>query len=235
MIGPADIWPLLSRSLLDHAIVILDPQGNITQWSAGAAQLYGYASRDVVGRHVSLLHTDEGRRSGQPQVILERTQADGRYEEDGWQQRRDGSPFWASLVLSVLRDASGALLGYAAIARDFSRRKKALEAQSLSQRIVETSIDLIFVTDRRGYFTQVSPSARTVIGYRPEEMVGRSAEQFIEPDDLEGTRAEMRQARRGGSLRNFECRYRHKDGQVITLTWTGVWGGAGAAAFLHRS
>jgi PAS domain S-box-containing protein len=223
MINSAELWRLFGESLLNHAIVICDRQGIIKQWSAGAAELYGYAAADVIGRNFSVLHTDEGRHSGLPQTILQRATIDGRYEEDGWRQRRDGSTFWANVVVTALRDENGVVAGFGAVVRDFSRRKKALDALSLSQRIVETSIDLIFVTDRRGYFMQVSPSALTVLGYRPEEMVGRSAEQFIEPGDLEPTRSEMRQARRGGSIRNFECRYRHKDGRVITLTWTGVW------------
>jgi PAS domain S-box-containing protein len=223
MTGPADPWRLFSHSLLDHAIIFFDRQGSITRWSPGAAQLYGYAAEDVVGRHFSIFHTDEGRAQGLAQTILQRAIIDGRYEEDGWRQRRDGTVFWANVVIAALRDESGAALGFGAVVRDFSRRKKALEALSLSQRIIETSLDLILVTDRRGTFIQVSPSAFSLVGYRPDEMVGRSAEGFIVPDDLDGTRTEMRQARRGGSIRNFECRYLHKDGRPITFTWTGVW------------
>ena len=90
-------------------------------------------------------------------------------------------------------------------------------------RIFETSLDLILVTDRQGVFTRVSPSAHTILGYRPDEMIGHVASDFIHPDDLESTRNEMRQARRGHDIRNFETRYIYKDGGPVTLTWTGVW------------
>ena len=92
-----------------------------------------------------------------------------------------------------------------------------------SNRIFETSLDLILVTDRQGRFTRVSPSAMAILGYAPEEMVDHVAIDFIYPDDLEPTRNEMRMARRGGEIRNFESRYVHKDGRTITLNWSGVW------------
>jgi diguanylate cyclase (GGDEF)-like protein/PAS domain S-box-containing protein len=91
------------------------------------------------------------------------------------------------------------------------------------QRIFETSLDLILVTDRQGNFVRVSPSSRAILGYQPEELVGHSAVKFIHHDDLDATRNEMRAARRGRETRNFETRYRHKAGRSVTLAWTGVW------------
>jgi PAS domain S-box-containing protein len=95
--------------------------------------------------------------------------------------------------------------------------------QAINQRIFETSLDLILVVDRKGSFIRVSPSCEAILGYRPEEMVGRSAAEFLYPADLESTRNEMRLARRGRLMRHFQCRYLHKDGRVVTLAWTGVW------------
>ena len=91
------------------------------------------------------------------------------------------------------------------------------------RRVFETSQDLILVTDTKGNFIQVSPSAMTILGYHPEEMVGHTAVGFIYADDLESTRNEMRLARRGRQMRNFETRYVHKDGRVVWLSWMGVW------------
>jgi len=90
-------------------------------------------------------------------------------------------------------------------------------------RIFETSLDLILVTDRRGLFTRVSPSSKAILGYQPEQMIGHVGVDFIDPDDLESTRNEMRLARRGHDIRNFETRYIHKDGHTVPLNWTGVW------------
>ena len=90
-------------------------------------------------------------------------------------------------------------------------------------RLFDSSLELILVTDRRGHFIEVSPSSLAVLGYRPEEMTGFTGASFLHPDDLEGTRNEMRLARRGLLMRNFEARYMHKDGHVVTLLWSGVW------------
>jgi PAS domain S-box-containing protein len=94
---------------------------------------------------------------------------------------------------------------------------------ALAQRLFDTSLDLILVTDRRGKFIEVSPSAMAILGYRPEEMTGRVGIEFIFPDDLESTRNEMREARRGRATRSFESRYTHKKGHAVSLVWNGVW------------
>src|SRR4051812_21215597 len=96
-------------------------------------------------------------------------------------------------------------------------------ARSINQRIFDTSLDLILVVDRHGIFLRVSPSAWAILGYRPEEIVGRNAKEFVFPDDLGTTRDNMRGARRGRTPRNFECRYVHKNGHPVQLAWTGIW------------
>jgi PAS domain S-box-containing protein len=91
------------------------------------------------------------------------------------------------------------------------------------RRIFETSLDLILITDKRGDFIRVSPSSETILGFRPDEMVGHSGKEFLYADDLDSTRQEMRMARQGHDMRNFETRYVHKDGHVVTMSWSGVW------------
>ncbi len=94
---------------------------------------------------------------------------------------------------------------------------------AINQRLFETSLDLILVVSRTGEFLRVSPSVQTILGFRPEEMVGHFGGEFVHPDDLDPTRAEMRAARLHNSTRNFDCRYMHKDGHAVPLNWTGVW------------
>jgi PAS domain S-box-containing protein len=124
--------------------------------------------------------------------------------------------------------------GYTVFFRDVSGERAAHRAALMSegklegagainQRIFETSLDLILVVDRRGNVIRVSPSSTAILGYEPAEMTGRSAADFLHPDDLENTRNEMRLARRGRLTRNFECRYLHRDGRIVPLMWTGVW------------
>jgi PAS domain S-box-containing protein len=117
-------------------------------------------------------------------------------------------PFPTRLALRASDDTSNA-------------EQKAMHA--INQRIFETSLDLIFVVDRRGMFIRVSPSSMVTLGYRPDEMIGHSSVEFLYHEDLDSTRNEMRAARRDRLAHNFECRYVHKDGRVVTLWWTGVW------------
>ncbi len=128
----------------------------------------------------------------------------------------------ATFVLLVLLLDTTAL--YAQVVRLLgAEQQERLRVAKRHQRLFETSLDLILVTDRRGQFIEVSPSALAILGYRPDEMTGHTGTQFIYPDDLESTRNEMRQARRGRTTRNFDTRYVHKDGRVVTLNWNGVW------------
>ena len=94
---------------------------------------------------------------------------------------------------------------------------------AINQRIFDTSPDLILVVDKRGTFIRVSPSATTILGYDPCQLIGRSAQEILYPPDLDNTRNEMRLARHGQATRNFECRYVHKTGRTVTLWWIGVW------------
>jgi len=140
--------------------------------------------------------------------------------------------FWYERDDTLARLAVGvtvALLATAFLAVGESRRRaadarRALERQSeLYGRIFQTSLDLIMVTDRAGLIVEVSPSCNAIIGYEPKELIGQVGTVVVHPDDLELTRNEMRMARRGRQIRNFETRYSHKDGRVVTLVWTGVW------------
>ncbi len=104
---------------------------------------------------------------------------------------------------------------------DSERQREVI--RSINQRIFDTSLDLILVVDRRGGVLRVSPSSRAILGFAPEELTALNGTAFVHPDDLESTRNNMRLARHGRLTRNFECRYVHKDGHAVPLSWTGVW------------
>ncbi|UYN93760.1 MAG: PAS domain S-box protein [Enhydrobacter sp.] len=131
---------------------------------------------------------------------------------------RDGRTLEVEVYLRDI-DFEGAPARIALII-DVTARK---EAERLSQRLVETSQDLIFITDSYGRFLLVGPSVGRLLGWTPEEMVGRSGADFSHPDDLEATREVMRRSRRGHHVANFRARYLHKDGRAIPFVWTGVW------------
>lgn len=119
---------LLVQSVTDYAIYMLDPAGNIASWNAGAQRIKGYAASEVIGRHFSLFFGDEERARGEPARNLEVAAREGRFENEGWRVRKDGSRFWASVVVDAIRDDMGNLLGFAKVTRDFTERLAAQHA-----------------------------------------------------------------------------------------------------------
>jgi PAS domain S-box-containing protein len=210
----------------NDAIITKTLDGTITAWNRAAERLFGFSASEAAGKHIRLI-VPEGRRD-EMYDILERT---GRGESvehlETKRLHKDGHEVDVSLTVSPLLSASGQIVGASKIARDITESKRTQGALSREieerQRIFETSQDLILVTDGFGTFVQVSPSSITILGFRPEEMIGHTAIDFIHPDDLETTRDEMRSARRGRQMRSFEARYRHKDGRTVILNWMGTW------------
>ncbi|MGH6642689.1 MAG: PAS domain S-box protein [Bradyrhizobium sp.] len=210
----------------NDAIITQSLDGIITAWNRAAERLFGYVSIEAVGRHIELIVPPD--RRVEARNILKQV-ARGEITEDYETVRshKDGRTVDVLLTTSPIRSASGKIVGASKIARDITENKRTHKALNQEieerQRIFETSHDLILVTDTAGNFIQVSPSAKIILGYDPAEMIGHSAVDFIHPDDLESTRNEMRAARRGKQLRNFETRYVHKDGMPVALNWTGTW------------
>ena len=210
----------------NDAIITQELDGTITAWNKAAERLFGYLADEAVGKHIRLIVPQQ--RRDEMYVVLERIGRGETIEHHETRRRhKDGREVDVSLTISPLRSSAGWIIGVYEIARDLTETKRAQQALSREieerQRIFETSQDLILVTDTRGNFVQVSPSAFAILGYRPDEMIGHSAVEFIHPDDLDPTRREMRAARRGQQLRSFEARYRHKDGRTVILNWMGTW------------
>jgi PAS domain S-box-containing protein len=208
------------------AIILLTLDGTITAWNRAAERLYGFSTAEAVGKWIDIVFPPG--LQGQSREMLARIAKGEIIEQhEAERRRKDGSPIYVSLVISPIMSTSGDVVGASAIVRDVSERKRAEAAISQQveerRRIFETSQDLILVTDTKGSFVQVSPSSMTILGYEPAEMIGHSAVEFIHPNDLDSTRAEMRAARRGQQMRNFETRYVHRNGREVTLTWMGTW------------
>ncbi|MBA2402489.1 MAG: PAS domain S-box protein [Bradyrhizobium sp.] len=210
----------------NDAIITTSLEGIITAWNRAAERLFGFVSIEAVGRHIDLIIPPD--RSNEVRNILEQIGHGERIEDyETLRINKDARTVDVLLTISPIWSASGEIVGASEVARDITENKRTQKALNQEieerQRIFETSHDLIFVTDRSGNFIQVSPSAKAILGYDPAEMIGNSAIHFIHPDDLDSTRNEMRAARSGKQLRNFETRYVHKDGTAVALNWTGTW------------
>ncbi len=211
---------------LTDAVLVADDAWRIVYANAAGEDLAGRRSGELVGESLlDLLSRDPespfrlcclaSRANGVPIAIGAYSEPLGRWLELRGYPRPGG---YTILCRDVTAEREAARAGLA--------DEQALDiARAINQRIFETSLDLILVVDRQGNFLRVSPSSLAILGYRPDELVGHSAAEFLYPDDLESTRHEMRLARRGHLMRNFECRYVHRDGRIVSLAWTGVWSG----------
>ena len=113
-------YRLLVDAITDYAIYMLDPSGTVTSWNAGAQRLKGYAPAEIIGQNFSCFYTEEDQSAGLPALALATAAREGRFEVEGWRVRKDGSRFWANVVVDPIRSSSGELVGFAKITRDLS-------------------------------------------------------------------------------------------------------------------
>src|SRR5918993_3823026 len=138
-------FPLLIESTTDYAIFMLDPDGYIATWNAGAERIKGYKRDEIVGKHFSIFYPPEAIARNWPQTELEIATREGRFEDEGWRVRKDGTQFWANVVITALRDATGTLIGFGKVSRDLTERRLAAhhleESEERLRLIVESVID----------------------------------------------------------------------------------------------
>src|SRR3954465_5581660 len=123
-----DPFKLLVQSIVDYAIYMLDPNGVVTSWNAGAERIKGFQTEEIVGQHFSRFYTEEDRAAGVPQRILDTARDQGKFEGEGWRVRKDGTRFWASGVIDRINDENGELYGFAKITRDMTDKRAAQQA-----------------------------------------------------------------------------------------------------------
>ncbi|HEY6191069.1 MAG TPA: MASE1 domain-containing protein [Bacteroidota bacterium] len=154
---------LILAGVKDHAIFMLDPRGIVLTWGEGAKCLHGYEAEEIIGRDFSVLYSEDDLRWGKPRIELEVARTQGRLEEEAWRVRKDGSRYWASLVVTALRDSNGELRGFAAITRDVTARRKAdLELRSVAQELELRVTELNMVNKELEAFSySVSHDLRT--------------------------------------------------------------------------
>ena len=138
---------LLIENVRDYAIILLDPEGRISTWTKAAERITGYRQEEIIGKHLSIFYPREDVEDDKPARELKVAAEEGRFEDDGWRVRKDGSRYWANVVITALRDETGRLCGYGKITRDLTERKKAEEdlrrmRDELDQRVKERTVEL---------------------------------------------------------------------------------------------
>ncbi|HEY0302810.1 MAG TPA: PAS domain S-box protein [Rhizomicrobium sp.] len=189
-VDDAERYQRLVEAVTDYAIYMLDPTGVVTSWNAGAQRFKGYTPNEIIGQHFSRFYTPEDQATGLPARALETSAREGKFESEGWRVRRDGTRFWAHVVIDPIRSPDGKLAGYAKITRDLTERK--LAEQLMKQFEVQFRLLVQGVTDYaiymlnpQGIVTNWNPGAQRIKGYTPEEIVGRHFSQFYTEEDRE--------------------------------------------------
>ena len=179
---------MLIDAVVDYAIYMLDPDGRVLTWNSGAARLKGYAPAEIIGHNFSRFYTPEDQKAGVPQRALATAKRTGRFSADGWRVRKDGSQFWATVVIDVIRDGQGTIIGFAKVTRDITERQEAeqglLESERRYRRLVEAVVDYaIYQLDPNGVVATWNVGAQRIKGYTPDEIVGAHFSRFYTEED----------------------------------------------------
>jgi rsbT co-antagonist protein RsbR len=167
---------LLVESISDYAIITLDTQGLVTSWNRGAERIKGYRPGEIIGRHFSCFYLQDKIEAGFPEQELEIAATKGQFEDEGWRVRKDGSRFWANVVVTALRDQSGTLLGFGKVTRDLSERQQATERFRL---IVESAPNAIVMANQEGIIILVNSQTERLFGYTRDELIGQSVDLLV--------------------------------------------------------
>ena len=223
--GSDHLFRLLVENVIDYAIFLLDPSGTVTTWSRGAERIKGYRASEIIGQHFSRFYTEEDKAAGLPQRALQTAIETGRFEHEGWRVRKDGTRFFASVVIDAIRDDSDKVIAFAKVTRDITERvlaEKALrESEERFRLLVQGVTDYaIYMLDPQGNITNWNLGGERIKGYSEREIIGRHFSTFYTEEDLaEGQPAKaLETATREGRFEREGWRVR-KDG---TRFWAGV-------------
>ena len=205
---------IMVESVRDYAIFLLSPTGTITTWNAGAERIKGYKAEEIIGQNFSVFYIPEDCQEGKPAKALETATRLGHHEEDGWRVAKDGSKFWASVVITAIRDQTGALTGFGKVVRDLTEMKRVEDElrasrDELERRVRERTAVLlklneslkaseerfrlmiegvkdyaIYMLDTEGRVTSWNEGARHIYGYSAQDIIGSPRSQFFAPEDI---------------------------------------------------
>jgi PAS domain S-box-containing protein len=181
-------FELLVSAIHDYAIYMLDAQGHVVSWNTGAARFKGYAADEIIGHHFSRFYSPEDRAAGVPERALKTAEAEGTFQAEGWRVRKDGSRFWANVVIDPIYTPDRRLLGFAKITRDVGDQRAAEEALRKREQefrlLVEGVTDYaIYMLDSSGLITTWNSGAERIKGYSRAEVIGTHFSQFYTPED----------------------------------------------------
>ncbi|MGE5641035.1 MAG: PAS domain S-box protein [Clostridia bacterium] len=212
------LFQIMAEQVRDYAVFLLDPEGHVMSWSAGAQLIKGYAPKEIIGKHFSVFYPPEAVAAQWPQHDLKLATREGRFEDEGWRLRKDGTRFWANVVITALRDEEGHLVAFSKITRDLTERRRHEEDLRHSEErfrlLVEGVVDYaVYMLAPDGIVTSWNAGAERMKGYRRDEIIGRHYSNFFIPEEVAEGKPweELATARREGRAEVEGWRVR-KDG-----------------------
>src|SRR5579884_2068157 len=186
--GSDQLFRILVQGVVDYAIFLLDPHGRVTTWNRGAERIKGYSPEEIIGEHFSRFYTEADRATKLPQRALRTAAEQGRYESEGWRVRKDGTRFWASVVLDAVRNEEGRLIAFAKVTRDMTDRvglETALRESEQRFRILVQGITdyAIYMLDPQGNITNWNLGGERIKGYSEQDVVGKHFSIFYTEED----------------------------------------------------
>jgi PAS domain S-box-containing protein len=184
----AEEFKLFVDGVEDYAIFLMDVGGRVISWNAGAERIKGYSSDEIIGRHFSIFYTPEDIAAGKPQAQLDLACREGRVEDEAWRVRKDGSRFWANVIVTARRGEAGQLLGFAKVTRDMTHRRQsevALEEHvTRATAMIAAALDCVISIDAHGRVVEWNPASEQTFGYSRDEAVGQLMADLIVPERL---------------------------------------------------
>ena len=212
-----DIYRKAIEDIRDFAIFMVDPEGIVKTWNVGAQLILGYSEEEIVGKDGARVFTTEDRAKGIPQKEMETAAVLGRAEDERWHVRRDGSRFWASGVMTPVRDASGKVIGFSKVMRDMTERNKLTEERD---RFFALSMDMLSIVHLDGRFQRINPAFEQVLGFSEEELLDMSLFELVHPDDRPGTESGYESLALGEPIKWMENRLRTREGTYKWVAWS---------------
>lgn len=214
---------LAVQSITDYAIILLDPKGIVATWNPGAERIKGYREGEIVGRHFSTFYRPEAIATGFPEEELRVASEVGRFEDEGWRVRQDGSLFWANVVITAVKDTDGKVRGFVKLTRDLTERRQAEEALRRSEqrlhRIVESEFVGIFFFETGGQITYVNDAFLSIIGYTREDYVNGNWNwlELGPPEEREVDVFIQSCLQKQGFCHTIEKEFLHRSGQRVSV------------------
>jgi PAS domain S-box-containing protein len=177
------VFRLLVEGIQDYAIFLLTPEGRVATWNCGAERIKRYLATEIIGRHFSIFYPPQDVANGKPDMELRVASEVGRFEDEGWRIRSDGTRFWANVVITAIRDKDGTLIGFGKVTRDITERR---EAELRYRLLIEAVTDYaIYSLDPEGNITSWNSGAQRIKGYSNEEIIGSHFSRFYTKEDAE--------------------------------------------------